>query len=498
MKNLYITILFLAITSLGYTQGEGPTIEVSGACYGHFITVNGSEYNNALFYNCWDLNQNGIGDPSEDTNGDGVFNSADCAGGLLCWDTNGNGVGDPAEDINSDGVFDVHDCPTCWDTNFNGIQDPDEDANGDGQWNTDDCVNNTSDGCTRAPLVDVNLASSNLLEITDDPMREYNGTSTLDIVNMRKWLVDGYPGSLEAIVSDFDGDGTVSTSDVKDLQRYVLGIDNFPQYTKYRAVLKDFVFPTVNPFNQNVDYSSLTFADTDIVDDVLEIFVFRIGDTDQSALFQNEKIEERSRTALSFEDISMEAGKSYKVAFRLSDDDGILGSSFRLATDRLAIEAFDSDEDMVYNNESSRIGITYVSYKSKAELSFELTMIAEEDTNLSDLISLDESFLKELVDSKLNTKTLSLNPRLADNETIIIENEISIYPNPVENVLSIEFPSSTERTISLANVSGQNIYNYKLSADRLDLERTAAMQSGLYFLTINSEEGIKTYKLFYR
>ena len=29
---------------------------------------------------CWDLNANGVGDPEEDTNGDGVFDAADCAG----------------------------------------------------------------------------------------------------------------------------------------------------------------------------------------------------------------------------------------------------------------------------------------------------------------------------------------------------------------------------------------------------------------------------------
>jgi len=30
---------------------------------------------------CWDLNGNGVGDPEEDTNGDGVFDSLDCQGG---------------------------------------------------------------------------------------------------------------------------------------------------------------------------------------------------------------------------------------------------------------------------------------------------------------------------------------------------------------------------------------------------------------------------------
>jgi hypothetical protein len=37
-------------------------------------------------------------------------NGADGAAGLACWDTNGNGIGDPEEDINGDGVWDALDC----------------------------------------------------------------------------------------------------------------------------------------------------------------------------------------------------------------------------------------------------------------------------------------------------------------------------------------------------------------------------------------------------
>jgi len=40
---------------------------------------------------------------------DGV-NGVDGASGVACWDLNGNGVGDPEEDLNGDGVVDVLDC----------------------------------------------------------------------------------------------------------------------------------------------------------------------------------------------------------------------------------------------------------------------------------------------------------------------------------------------------------------------------------------------------
>ena len=141
--------------------------------------------------NCWDTNGNGANDPSEDTNADGIFDALDCKGavgtagatgaagingtngtngtnGISCWDTNGNGVNDPSEDTNADGLFDALDCKgavgtagatgaagaagaagingsngtngvNCWDTNGNGVNDPSEDTNSDTFFNNLDC-----------------------------------------------------------------------------------------------------------------------------------------------------------------------------------------------------------------------------------------------------------------------------------------------------------------------------------------------------------------------
>jgi len=108
---------------------------------------------------CWDLDGDGIGDPGEDTNGDGRVNVDDCRGtsGVNCWDLDGDGIKDPSEDTNGDGVVDVLDCQgppgegisvpgapgapgiNCWDLNQNGVRDAEEDINGDGTVDVRDC-----------------------------------------------------------------------------------------------------------------------------------------------------------------------------------------------------------------------------------------------------------------------------------------------------------------------------------------------------------------------
>lgn len=69
--------------------------------------------------------------------------------GLSCWDADADGIPDPEEDVDSNGVWDARDCggepgTDCWDADADGIEDPDEDTNGDDAWNSADCAGDTS------------------------------------------------------------------------------------------------------------------------------------------------------------------------------------------------------------------------------------------------------------------------------------------------------------------------------------------------------------------
>ena len=85
---------------------------------------------------CWDLDGDGVGDPEEDTNGDGEFNARDCEGPAGSPGRDGpggaTGAAGPAGTAGVDGV-------DCWDLNGNGLEDASEDINQDGQFNALDC-----------------------------------------------------------------------------------------------------------------------------------------------------------------------------------------------------------------------------------------------------------------------------------------------------------------------------------------------------------------------
>ncbi len=59
---------------------------------------------------CPNVGGNDTGTPSTTTSGTSVTAGPKGADGVNCWDTNGNGVADPNEDRNEDGVIDVQDC----------------------------------------------------------------------------------------------------------------------------------------------------------------------------------------------------------------------------------------------------------------------------------------------------------------------------------------------------------------------------------------------------
>jgi hypothetical protein len=134
---------------------------------------------------CWDLNGNFIGEPSEDVNGDGLWDALDCQGLQgACWDSNGDGVQDPNEDINNDGSWNSLDCQgsagtACWDLNGNGLTDPLEDINGDALWNALDCQGDNGLMCW-----DLNGNGS-----FDAPTEDMNGNNIPDIADCQ-----GTPG----------------------------------------------------------------------------------------------------------------------------------------------------------------------------------------------------------------------------------------------------------------------------------------------------------------
>ena len=71
---------------------------------------------------------------------------------------------------------------------------------------------------------------------------------------------------------------------------------------------------------------------------------------------------------------------------------------------------------------------------------------------------------------------------------------MSIYPNPVCDLLNIETSLHGPKTIEITSLNGQLLYNVKLEGSSLQID-ISTLQQGLYFITISSRDYFKTIKI---
>lgn len=71
--------------------------------------------------------------------------------------------------------------------------------------------------------------------------------------------------------------------------------------------------------------------------------------------------------------------------------------------------------------------------------------------------------------------------------------EILIYPNPASDILNISSNNKIKR-IEILNLIGQNFFNKELNNNNVEIN-TSAFKTGIYFIRIETENGLKTEKV---
>lgn len=97
------------------------------------------------------------------------------------------------------------------------------------------------------------------------------------------------------------------------------------------------------------------------------------------------------------------------------------------------------------------------------------------------------AFLKGNVDGNYDCQPVSI---AAD----ILKNDVSLYPNPVSTNLSIDIPNNTDATISVFNLLGQQVSEYKATTtlSKLDFSK---LNKGIYMVEIRIGDAHKTFKV---
>jgi hypothetical protein len=289
-----------------------------------------------------------------------------------------------------------------------------------------------------------------------------NGVSTLDLVLITKHILATQPiaSPYQLIAADVNKSGTVSTADIVELRKMILGIQtNFSKNTSWRFVDKTFTFPAnVNPltvnFPETIDFNGIsTAAKADFV-------AVKVGDINGNALTNSQQLG-TGRTKNTFkvesEDQSYKAGEEVKMNFRANNVTNINGYQFTFEFDKNNLELLDiqGDKDNFAVVENGIITTSAMTYENANSDLFTFVFKAKRSGTLSKNVKLTSSITpNEAYNKEGEELEVNLDFKTARLEAFELHQN---RPNPFNEatVISFNLPQNGKATLSISDASGR-------------------------------------------
>jgi len=348
-------------------------------------------------------------------------------------------------------------------------------------------------------------------EKNDNPL---NGVSTFDLLIIRKHILntENLDTPYKMIAADINRSGTVTTFDLVELRKLILGIyDAFPQNTSWRFVAKNFEFednlnPFIAPFPEALTAQSTT---EDMVD--ADFIAVKIGDLDYSASTNafSEATPRNSKESivLTIPDQTFKAGDQVNLAIKTKEQQAILGYQFALNFDESVLSYIGFQKagiqqlaDFNFGTTKVNKGILTTSWDTEEALNieakqplFHLQFIAKKAGTLQEVLAVDNSRLKP----ELYTETVEIHPLIVDVEASMSAKPIVLYqnqPNPFsENtIIGFEMAKSEEASLSIYDVNGRRIYEIKEhfteGYHEVEINNSVVKTGGLLYYTLETKD----------
>ncbi|MBK8723239.1 MAG: T9SS type A sorting domain-containing protein [Saprospiraceae bacterium] len=347
-------------------------------------------------------------------------------------------------------------------------------------------------------------------------MNTANGVTTADLVAINKHVLglENLNSPYKIIAADINKDGKVSTSDMVELRKVILRIqDNFSQNTSWRFVDKNFVFPTpTNPFASAFpEKKSISALSSDEQANFIGV---KVGDVNGSAIPNNflSADERNAIGTMNFEVNEKELSKDevYSVEFKTSAAT-IEGYQFTLNLNR-DLEFIDLVPGK--NNSIDNFGFSKLeegaittswngSHITSDEVLFTLTVKAKTATKLSNSLSLNSRFTTaEAYTLNNDAKDISLvfntnNGKLANNGFELYQNQ----PNPfnVATAIGFNLPTASEATLTITDAAGKALKvikgTYNKGYNEVTISKSDLGAAGILYYQLSTNTNISTKKM---
>ena len=315
------------------------------------------------------------------------------------------------------------------------------------------------------------------------------------------------------IAADANRSGTVTTYDLVELRKLILGIyKDLPQNTSWRFVSKKYAFPDTPksleqafPESLLVPNSSENMLDADFI-------AVKIGDLDFSAnanvLHSATPRNNAPSLSLQVIDQTFEAGEKVNLTLQATEQQHIQGYQFALKFDETTLSYQGFENAAINNLEEANFGINRVAEGFittswdrveglsiiPAETLFELQFIAKQAGTLSQVIDLDTRMLS----AEIYTKEQTVQPlqfdfikeRGKEESLRVFQNK----PNPFSTQTTIGFEVSKAEsvTISIYDARGRTVQvindDYTKGYHEITLTKAKLPTSGLLYYIVETAE----------
>ncbi len=342
-----------------------------------------------------------------------------------------------------------------------------------------------------------------------------NGVSTLDIIKMRKHLlnIERFDSPYKYIAADVDQSGNVSTLDLINTRKLILGlIESFPNNESWRFVPSTYVFQeNANPLE--TDFPEIAVVPSETTDkSQIDFMAIKVGDVDYSAqsngLVSNESRNNGANLFFDLEDTTFKAGETVNVTFKANNFTAILGYQMELFFDNEIVDYQGFTKGEISSLTTDNLGLADAA-NGKVKISWddlEAVNVADGDAlfsfqfkanragQLSDILTLNTrglvpqaySTTDEIYDLALNFN----NKTPTANGVELLQNQ----PNPFRGQTTIRFnlPTAQKATLTIFDVQGKMIKqfggDYKKGTHSITVEGADLPTVGLMYYSLETAD----------
>ncbi|MCC6816825.1 MAG: T9SS type A sorting domain-containing protein [Saprospiraceae bacterium] len=344
-----------------------------------------------------------------------------------------------------------------------------------------------------------------------------NGVSTADIVLIQKHILGKQLLSTpyQRIAADANNTGTISSADVSEIRRLILGITTeYKNNKSWRFIPKAYVFPNAEvpfPFVEKIEY--LGISRNEMNSDFIGV---KIGDvTEDSDPSGFDKISTRSKNNLivTVQDRELIKGQETAIEFELTESIKLSGCQLNISVDpKLAqISGLDSKvislnaENYVIDKNTIRISYTpaeLINVPAGTSL-ISIKLQAVSSGLISKAVNINDQPLRsEIYDENVNISALEIefrsNQVSTSNKSAKI---IQTAPNPFADKTQIEFEVKKNQYIAfeIFDINGTSLSktgnHYTKGTHKLELSRTQFGTAGIYFVRMSTNDFSETIKM---